>query len=92
MGGANGLLLIIKNGLTNHENLPPPLRRPTLISYGSKMKDLNWTVVTTGSEVLKLFNMGIEAIKSHESNAKHRDLAAVAVAAASTLSSALGES
>ena len=80
MGGAKGLLLIIKNGLTNHENLPPPLRRPTLISYGSKMKDLNWTVITTGSEVS---NMGIEAIKCHESNAKHRDLAAVAVAAAS---------
>ena len=52
------------------------------------------------SKVLKLSNMGIEAIKSHESNAKHRGLAAVAVAAApiqsflqpSTLSSALGES
>ena len=52
------------------------------------------------SKVLKLFNMGIEAIKSHESNAKHRGLAAVAFAAApiqsflqpSTLSSALGES
>eukprot|EP00731_Ephydatia_muelleri_P014923 Em0008g643a len=49
------------------------------------------------SKVLKLSNMGIEAIKSHESNAKHRGLAAVAVAAApiqsflqpSTLSSAL---
>ena len=25
VGGAKGLLLIIKNGLTNHENLPPPL-------------------------------------------------------------------
>ena len=44
--------------------------------------------------------MGIEAIKSHESNAKHRGLAVVAFAAApiqsflqpSTLSSALGES
>ena len=52
------------------------------------------------SKVLKLSNMGIEAIKSHESNAKHRGLAAVAFAAApiqsflqpSTLSSALGES
>ena len=52
------------------------------------------------SKVLKLSNMGIEAIKSHESNAKHRGLAAVAIAAApiqsflqpSTLSSALGES
>ncbi|KAL5510112.1 hypothetical protein EMCRGX_G005601 [Ephydatia muelleri] len=49
------------------------------------------------SKVLKLSNMGIEAIKSHESNAKHRGLAAVAFAAApiqsflqpSTLSSAL---
>ena len=28
MGGAKGLLLIIKNGPTNHENLPPPLKRP----------------------------------------------------------------
>ena len=78
------------------------------MSYGSK------TVDTTGSErpymfqlkcklcskVLKLSNMGIEAIKSHESNAKHRDLVAVVVAAApiqsflqpSTLSSASGES
>ena len=44
--------------------------------------------------------MGIEAIKSHESNAKHRGLASVAFAAApiqsflqpSTLSSVLGES
>eukprot|EP00731_Ephydatia_muelleri_P000477 Em0001g477a len=52
---------------------------------------------STLTEVLKLSNMGIEAIKSHESNAKHRGLAAVAVAAApiqsflqpSTLSSAL---
>ena len=52
------------------------------------------------SKVLKLSNMGIEAIKSHESNAKHRGLAAVVFAAApiqsflqpSTLSSALGES
>eukprot|EP00731_Ephydatia_muelleri_P009822 Em0005g408a len=49
------------------------------------------------SKVLKLSNMGIEAIKSHESNAKHRGLAAVAFAAApirsflqpSTFSSAL---
>ncbi|KAL5463412.1 hypothetical protein EMCRGX_G032306 [Ephydatia muelleri] len=49
------------------------------------------------SKVLKLSNMGIEAIKSHESNAKHRGLASVAFAAApiqsflqpSTLSSVL---
>ena len=33
------------------------------------------------SKVLKLSNMGIEPIKSHESNAKHRVLAAVTVAA-----------
>ena len=32
------------------------------------------------SKVLKLSNIGIEAIKSHESNAKHRGLAAVAAA------------
>ena len=34
MGGAKGLLLIIKNGLTNHENLPPPLysqKDPTVL-------------------------------------------------------------
>ena len=31
MGGAKGLLLIIKNGLTNHENLPPP--RTVHVSY-----------------------------------------------------------
>ncbi|KAL5486381.1 hypothetical protein EMCRGX_G018850 [Ephydatia muelleri] len=51
------------------------------------------------SKVLKLSNMGIEAIKSHESNAKHRGLAAVVFAAApiqsflqpSTLSSAVAE-
>ena len=34
------------------------------------------------SKVLKLSSMGIEAIKSHESNSKHRGLAAVAVATA----------
>ena len=34
------------------------------------------------TKVLKLSNMGIEAIKSHESNSKHRGLAAVAVATA----------
>ena len=34
------------------------------------------------SKVLKLSNMGIKAIKSHESNSKHRGLAAVAVATA----------
>ena len=33
------------------------------------------------SKVLKLSNMGIEPIKSHESNAKHRVLAVVTVAA-----------
>ena len=51
------------------------------------------------SKVLKLSNMGIEAIKSHESNAKYRGLAAVAVATApiqsflqpSTSSSTSGE-
>ena len=80
------------------------------MSYGSKMKDLDSgynrfrkTVHVSGancSKVLKLSNMGIEAIKSHESNAKHRGLAAVVFAAApiqsflqpSTLSSAVGES
>ena len=47
MGGAKGLLLIIKHGLTNHDNLPPPLKgiaaRQTFIAHtllGSE-KELN---------------------------------------------------